>query len=382
MKLSRIVSCCVLLVSILCGTGVSAAVDPAAAVVKVRKDCTENGVTLANCFTNMAALTNWMANTRSPKPNASNPLRVEIGPGTFGNADIFITCNPAANYTGYTSFEGAGNGQTVLKGTGSGASSPLTVDSCTELSFSHLTITTTFYGGILWKGGGNSRWNDVNVIGVARAWYEEECGATRGSHYWSGSKLTASSKFSIATTYRATCDESWLFGSEVVASVPVNEYPANGGAVVAGGNGIIHVYGSVLRALIEGPQAASGVPAASAGADEAGGEIHIHGTGIDVISNTGKNIVALYAQSNGMIHANASAYNMSTTGTKTRIVNTGGHVHASYLWEEHAEAPSITSVNGADMAVVTNTSDGQPHLVIYSSSCASKWFDTVTGACR
>ncbi|MEW6331792.1 MAG: hypothetical protein AB1560_10060 [Pseudomonadota bacterium] len=379
MKLSRIVSCCVLLASLVCGTGASAAIDPAAAVVKVRKSCTENGVALDNCFTSLTAVTDWMATTR--KPNASAPLEVEIGPGTFGQT--LIECSPGDNYTGHTSFEGAGNGQTIIKGIS--YNSPLTVYSCTNLSFSHLTINGTLYGGVLWNGGGTSKWSDVEVIGAARAWYEEGCDSSRGSHYWFGSKLTAIAPpmFGIGSTYQATCDESWFFGSEITISVPTNAYQVGiGGAVSAGGNGIIHVYGSVLRALVDGPGSAPAARVGNLGNGTTGGEIHIHGTGIDLISQTGRNVVALKASDNGMIHANGATYNMSTTGTKTRIVNTGGHVHASYLWEEHAEAPAITSVNGADMAVVTNTADGQPHLVIYSSSCASKWFDTVTGACR
>lgn len=356
----------------------SAAVDPAAAVVKLRNSCTENGVTFDNCFTSLAGLTSWMAGTR--KPNANSPLKVEIGPGTF-TGQLLIECDPAGNYTGYTSFEGAGSGQAIIKGQSYNA--PVTVSSCTNLSFSHLTINGTLYGGVLWNGGGSSKWTDVEIIAVARAWYEEQCDSTRGSHYWFGSKLTATPAFSIASTYRATCDESWFFGSEITVSVPANAYPVgNGAAVSASASGIIHVYGSVLRALIDGPGSAPAARVGNLGNGTTGGEIHIHGTGIDGISTTGKNIVALYAADNGFIHANETAYNLSTTGTITRIQNQGGHVHAPYLWQNHPEAPVITSDNGADMAVVTNTSNGQPHLVIYSTSCASKWFDTVTQACR
>lgn len=361
----------------LCSTGVSAAVDPAAAVIKVRKICTENGVTLNNCFTNLTDLANWMASAR--KPNTSSPLQVEMGPGTF-TGQLMVACNPASNYTGYTSFKGAGNGQTIIKG--SGYTPPVVVSSCTELSFSHLTINGGLYGGVVWNGGGNSKWNDIEVIAAARAWYEENCGSTRGSHYWSASRLSVTSGLTAANTYVATCDESWFFGSELTVSVPSGSTAINSGAVLATQNGIIHVYGSVLRVILDGTGDSVAAWVGDLGNATTGGEIHIHGTGIDLISQTGRNVVALKASANGIIHANAAAYNMNTTGTKTRIVNTGGHVHAPYVWEEHAEAPNITSVNGADMAVVTNTSDGQPHLAIYSSNCTSKWFDTVTRACR
>lgn len=376
MKYLRFASHGVMLVSLIYSLGVSAAIDPAAEVIKVKKLCTENNIALNNCFTNLTDLTNWMAGTR--KPNASKPLRVEIGPGTFTDS-LSIQCNSAGGYTGYTSFEGAGNGQTIIKGLSYNA--PVTIGACTDMSFSHLTINGTLYGGVSWGGGGNSKWNDIEIIAAARGWYEGNCSSTRGSHYWYGSKITATAAFTLAATYRATCDESWFFGSEITVSVPTNQ-SGNGAAVSASANGIIHIYGSVLRGFIDGSGSVSAARVGNIENSTTGGEIHIHGTGIDLISQTGRNVEALNASANGMIHANTSAYNMDTTGTKTRIVNAGGHVHASYLWEEHTEAPNITSVNGADMAVVTNTSDGQPHLVIYSSNCASKWFDTVIRACR
>jgi len=355
-----------------------AANDPAAEIVKVSKSCLENGVLLDNCFTTMADLTDWMANTR--KPSASKPLHVDIGPGKF-LGDVFITCQPANGYKGYTAFEGAGIGQTTLLGYGSSSWSPVTISSCTELSFSHLKIKGMNYGGVEWSGGGNSKWDDVEVAGYARAWYESSCGASSGNHYWVGSKISATAlTFSgIANTYYASCDESWFFGSEVDVSVPVNAYQASGGAATASGNGIIHLYGSVLRAFIDGPTTGNNVPAASAGL---GGEIHIHGTGIDVISSTGRDITALYSGEGGTIHAPAAAYNLSTTGAITRISNNGGNVMAPYLWQEDTAPKNIISSDGADMQVVTSNPDGHPHLSIYDSSCASNWFDTVTGACR
>jgi hypothetical protein len=378
MKYSLLFLCSIVMAFSCAAQVAQAAVDPAAAVVMVRKSCTDNGVALDDCFTTMADLTDWMATAR--KPNAQTPLHVDIGPGKF-SGDIFITCDPGNNYTGYTAFEGAGIGQTILYGHGSGNNSPVTINSCTELSFAHLKIQGSFYGGVEWGGGGNSKWDDVEVIGNARAWYESSCGATGGSHYWFGSKLTATALTfaGIADTYDASCDESWFFGSEVTVSVPTNAYQASGGAVVAHGNGIIHLYGSVLRTLIDGPTTGNNVPAASA---SSGGVIHIHGTGIDAISTTGKNVTALYAGTGGMIHAPATAYNLSTTGTITRISNNGGNIMAPYMWQENASPQNIVSTTGADTQVVTNNPDGHPHLAVYDNSCTSKWFDTVTGACR
>lgn len=222
-----------------------AAIDPVADVVMVRKSCTENSTPLNNCFTTMGSALNWMSTTR--KPNASNPLRVDIGPGLFESFDsegsrknISINCNPAAGYTGHTTFEGSGSRQTILKGQGSGSTSALNVNSCTELNFSHLQITTGFYGGVQWSGGGNSNWNDVEILGTARAWYEGVCGATKGKHYWFASKLASTAAFGIGETYRATCDESWF------RAYPVNSQ--NLGATTTGSAeiGVLATAGSVL----------------------------------------------------------------------------------------------------------------------------------------
>lgn len=368
----------------------SAANDPAAAVVAVRKSCTENGVTLNNCFTTMGAVTGWMSTTR--KPNVDNPLRVDIGPGLFESfdsegtrKDITIKCSPSTGYTGYTTFEGSGSKQTILKGQGSHSTSAMNVSSCTAMNFAHLQITTGFYGGVKWSGGGNSNWNDVEILGNARAWYEEGCSSTRGKHYWFSSKLTATAVFGIAETYRSTCDESWFYGSEITVSTPANTYSATGGAILAFGDGIIHVYGSALRTFIDTDGL---VPAAVAGyAGSQGGEIHIHGTGIDLTSTTGRDVVALSASNGGMIHADVTAFNPSTTGTVTRIANHGGHIHAPYIWQHIPNPAAIsdfTSVDGADQTVVMV--NGYPHTAIYSTQCKNAdntkaWYDTVDKVC-
>jgi len=142
----------------------------------------------------------------------------------------------------------------------------------------------------------------------------------------------------------------------------------------------VHVYGSVIRAIapLQMPSNSKVV-----GVNVSNGEAHIHGTGIDVLSTAGNQIIALRASTTGMIHANASSYNLSTGpgDTVARVSDPGHRVHAPYLWETHDTPPSITSVTGYDMAVVAPVG-GSPRLVIYDSNCASKWFDTVTQACR
>lgn len=381
-----------LMASLFTTPSVAATIDPVAEVVMVRKSCTENSTALNNCFTDMNALTGWMRFTR--KPNATTPLRVNIGPGLFETfdaegtrKDISITCDPAAGYTGHTTFEGSGSRQTILKGQGSGNTSALNVRSCTELNFSHLQITTGYYGGVQWKGGGNSNWNDVEILGTARAWYEEGCSTTRGKHYWFASKLASTAAFTVGETYRATCDESWFYGSEITVSIPapLNYETSVYAAVYATGAGIIHVYGSSLRTYVDGSGSAA---AALVGSQtKTGGEIHIHGTGIDLISQTGRDVIALQASNGGVIHADITAYNPRTSGTVTRIANNGGHVHAPYIWQHiPTNIADLVSLDGVDQTVVMV--DGYPHTAIYSAQCKidtnnqAAWYDTVDKVCR
>lgn len=371
---------------------INAAIDASAENVQVSLTCLEGNASLDNCFTNLADLSGWINNTR--RPDSSSPLQVNVGPGSF-TGPLQLSCDAASGYTGHTSIKGSGAGQTIIEGS-SNYISPIVVNNCTELNFSDLKTTTEYYGGVVWAGGGNSRWFNVEIEAKARAWYENQCGAEKGSHYWYSSKLNAIPVFSLGKTYRATCDESWFFGSEISLTVPVG-VNGSGAAIVANTNGIVHLYGSVLRALVDGTGGLSAVEVGvtSGWPGVTGGEVHIHGTGIDVISNTGHDAVVFKASANGMIHADSSAYNMSTTGNKTRILNNGGTVKAPYQWSQSNQPPQVASVTGSDLAVETNCDEKschdedtgtETHLLIYNANCNfaghGPWFDVVTRKCR
>lgn len=367
--------------------------DSTAETVAVKQSCDNgSGGIINNCFSTLPELTSWMKSTR--KPDATKPLQVNIGTGTFAGP-LRLVCDSTTGYTGFTSFSGTGSGQTIIQGA-SDFSPPILVSSCTELNFSDFKTSTDFYGGVQWNGGGNSSWTNIVIDAQARAWYESSCGTERGNHYWYSSKLNATAVFTLAKTYRATCDESWFFGSEVTVTVP-DGVTGRGAAVIANTNGIIHLYGSVLRALVDGPGnvSAAEVGLTSGWTNVTGGEIHIHGTGIDAISKTGMDVRVFRATAGGMIHADASGYNLSTTGTKTRIDNDGGKVMAQHTWGQNNQPPAVTSENGADMTVETNCdvischdedTGTETHLLIYNSSCNvsghGPWFDVVTRKCR
>jgi hypothetical protein len=222
----------------------------------------------------------------------------------------------------------------------------------------------------MWIGGKTTVWNDVEVLGGWQEFTGTNCGVNRGKHYWFGSH---------AGNYSANCDDSWFFGSEIAHQTSLGE---NTNALNVN-NVEVHVYGSTIRAAnkdINPSYLGAAVTAISASGTA---EVHIHGTGIDAISVLGNPVTALSASNGAKIHVNATSYNLSTGtgGTVTRIANNGGHIHAPYLWEEHPAPPNITSQDGADIAVVT-TPAGTPSMVIYSTACASKWFDVGANACR
>ncbi len=346
----------------------NAAVDNNAEQVLLSKSCSENGVALNNCFTDLPTLDTWVWGTRNP--TAASPLLVNIGPGTFQGR---FTCNGS----GYVSLQGAGMGTSIIEND----STPILVSRCVNMAFSDMTIRNTGnLFGVEWRNGGNSIWTNVHLDMIGYAWYESTgtgCGSRApGEHHWFNSRITARSAAGSSTAYYAPCDVSWFYGSEIVAIANIN---SGGVRTITAPGGEVHVYGSVIRALSNAGVTTSEIKAVYA---SSGGEIHVHGTGIDLISAEANDVIALQADAGSLIHAEQSAFVLQTAGgTAIRVRNNGGTIKASYLWEEGATPPNIVSSNGADMAVATNTPDGQPHLVIYSSACTSKWFDTVTGAC-
>ena len=369
--------------------------DDNAATVHLRFSCSEGGKPVDNCYeaTEMKALFTWITTVR--KPNAAAPLTVQIGEGQFLTDQIpfptrqtkmqgiTLYCDAATGFEGYITFQGTGRTSTVIGHNGNGDAYTLIVDACEGLAFKDLKLRGYGNSGglVLWTGGGSSVWEDVDTDSQFSTWSSRAgaCGTTRGKHYWFSSRISNTHTFLHAVAYQEECDESWFFGSEIQNTATAG---VTGPAVFSIINaGEVHVYGGVIRSNATG-QLPEGV-ALKAVMIGGGGNIHIHGTGIDVISDVVNDIIVLDIGVGGTVHAMEAAYNLSTaSGTITRIQNNGGMAMASYAWQSGSEPPAITSVTGADTAMITNTSDGHPHQVVYDSSCSSKWYDTTIGACR
>lgn len=361
-----------------------ATVSDTAAVVYLRYDDpnkNDDGCSgiVANCFTSLDDVFNWITTIR--KPSAATPLLVQISPGKyFKENQGVLRCSPNGA-AGHISFSGAGRQQTFIE---SDIGFTLSFNACEEIEFKDLTIRAygNSGGAILWNGGGSSTWDRVDIKAQYYSWNETSCGSVRGKHYWYNSHISATEVFTAAFGYKAKCDESWFFASQILTIA--SQTPSSPTVFNVTDLGEIHVYGSSIRAISDYPVLNNG--ALTAVKVSGNGKAHIHGTGIDVISSVPNNIVALSATGPGAeIHANASSYFLKTAGgTITRISNPdSGHIHAPYLWEHLPTAP-FESVTGADMTTVTVTdaSGTHPHLVIYDSTCVSKWFDTTDKACR
>lgn len=362
-----------------------------------------------DCFDNLGDLYNWIETVR--KPNISSPLSVKIGNGEFLNpsGQTDISCN-GQDFTGYISFTGKGvNNSMILLGVPGEFAAFFGVSGCEKMHFSNLTFRTDAdYGYITWANGGSSVWNNVEVYGVGAAWKDGHCAEKEGIHYWYSSKLVSEQAFGSSEGYTASCDKSWLFGSEVTSIVQAggDRYIGNSAgynnAVLAWNTNKnssnepeIHLYGCNIRAISNDIVANS--PTYVRGTVYAGsrGSIHIHGTGIDSISTVGEEIYVLVADNGGFIHANESSYVIDTTGSVTRIDSNNSIIKAPYVWEPGTTPPSIISENGADMFVETDCDsagicDGvdivnqRPHQMIYTPSCSvnGPWFDATINKCR
>ena len=389
MKLTHALSISTILGSLFFSVGIDAAVNSPvanAAVVVVRTTCVEGGVEIKDCFNQIASLNDWINNVR--RPNVTQPLLVDIGPGRFTDSGIWLRCASAPKSIGNITFRGSGKDVTIIN-----AGLAFFNERCGDISVQDITFDSRTSGdpgiwAIKWHGDGNSNWSNVNSIGLY-GWVDSTCtpGVPRAKHYWSGSRIVGAFR-----GYLSSCGESWILGSEI--AVQGNDSTL-GHALIAGGGSEVHVYGSAIRAIAQpGVSFAPAGPTGNGGGGSGlaavfvkeGANIHIHGTGIDVIGNSlPNNVAALMATGGGRIHANESSFNLSTGqgGTVYRIINSGGHVHSPYLWEHPPTDYRLVSAHGADLAIFADQPN--PRLLIYSENCTGSggpWFDPIANQCR
>lgn len=379
-----------LVLSTLCGLSsiTQAAIEDDAQKVLLQTSCTVNGKkVLDNCFEDMDTMNTWIFNTRVR--SKTNPLLVEIGPGLFYTSQF--TCSDE----GHITLRGSGRQHTTIKSNGGYT---MSLRSQCNLDVENLRIedkdptslgAVNISPGTLGSTPGKTTWSNVDIDSKAYGWTESTC--SESTHYWFGSTINVRTGIGIARGY-STCSISWFYGSEITAT-------ATGGteaiAIIGkGGGNETHFYGGNLRVLAgagvnmqdagKGFAAgiAKGLVAVSAGPQD---EIHIHGTGIDVISAEANNTAALMGWNDSFIHASESSYALKTGagGTQTRILPYGNaDIRAPHDWHQGTIAPDILSVTGADNFI--DTSGDFPVMYIYNSGCGlsgGPW-SNLTGQCR
>lgn len=348
-----------------------------------------------NCFTTILDIQNWLDNRVAP----TNAVAINIDPGTYAG---FFNCNAGYNL----SINGSGRTATLINGT------LFTSENC-NLNVQDIKISSFLFPVYASAVGNITTWTNVELAGEAYGWQENTCEALtapeieRSKHYFFSSRIvTGTDNSSNNARAYVSCSENWFFGSEITAIGGPNSKEVAGLVLH---NSETHVYGSVIRVISEPgafPEAAGptsndttvkGIVAVSAAKFS---DVHIHGTGIDVISHEANDTIALLVRDEiSKMHVIESAFSLSTGsgGKTTRISNANNspHVHASYTWPSAVEPPSVVSISGYDSFIETDcnssgvcvdviASEQQPHQMIYSHNCSGSnpWFDTVTNACR
>jgi len=371
---------------------------PGADIVSLKQDCGAD----PNCFTDSTALTDWLWQTRVP--SASDPVLVDIGPGTYGS----FNCPFAAPRNGYVTLRGSGRDNTVLKG-GLGGISSMKIRSCKKLVVQDLTIVGSPYG-VIWDAGGSSSWINVDIDATAAAWYDSNgggtiCGSFAGTHYWWSSKLETRGSTSSTPAFRSACGNHWFYGSEILLKVDKN----TGGAFISGSSidvfgpsSRVQLFGSAVRALVTADSPADGnLTGLWAGN---GAKVHMHGGIVSVQNNKSTSTSSVLGAGAGgtgaLAHTLDTAFNVSSAGTGqvSRVGGvSGGNVDSPFQWAAGVAPPTdgsgsdINSITGEDMFVETDcgstgcqTTGTETHLMIYNETCTTDgpWFDVVVGKCR
>ncbi len=379
-------------------------------VVNLRTSCTENSgnVEIPNCFDSMNELANWLKTVR--QSSQSNPTLVEIGPGSFGSWH----CKNS-----HVTMRGSGRDRTIITNISGGfAFQALSIDAgCTNLNVQDLTIDgkSLPWGVSVFNLEAVTSWTNVEVFGGMYGWIESipsSCLNHNGKHSWFSSRITSLGLDSgnVSRAYTATCAESWFWGSELTSHVNRNE--TNGFALEAH-SAEVHLYGSTVRLLLESNTTANHFTLLGAGgsghyllAGLNGSNIHIHGTGLDVIHKGTGTADMLYADSNSHFHANESGFNIHVSGAgKVQRVAGSGNIETPYSWGADSRPPLSTASSGVQTLLSRNGTDtyietdcpisdhcsaggNYPHLMIYRAECIGvgtdegPWFDTVTSSCR
>ena len=373
-----------------------AAPTPGAEVVQLSQtSCGTN----TDCFTDINALLDWTWNVRMP--TSTTPLLIDAGPGTFQITRTY--CTSGGNVT----LRGSGRNNTTITATSNNALGAVNIDTCTNLSFQDLTLSSGagVFATVYWNGGGNSSWNNVTLASSSYAWYDANNGsgcapAHAGTHNFVGSTLVVNNaSVPNSAVYRTECGDTSFWGSTLVQNFSQSTLPGSLlGIQASSAGGMVHLYGSNVKILSKASSVAQATQLIGLQTDGNGAVIHIHGGEVSVLSQGTAPVSVIGANSvgsNSLVHGHQNNWGLLSSGggTATRLaVSSAGSAQAPFEWTPGTQPPGIISLDGQDRFVETDcpqtggcqTVGTFPHTMIYRSSCTTSgpWFDTVTNQCR
>jgi hypothetical protein len=248
--------------------------------------------------------------------------------------------------------------------------------------------------------GLEASWTDVDIDTVGAPWYDIGCFAPytdppTGEHYFWGSKLVGHKTLG----FYSQCHQSWFYGSEI--RVQLDNPPDNPvRGVVVSGRGDVRMFGSTVRAFIGavGPTDVDGVGVqvgfVAPGDDH--GKFHFHGGIISVDASKGTDAVGMHVDTgpsgSSAGHVVDTAWTLIGGTGEVRRLKGNNAKAAPFLWPRGTDEPiaGLLSRTGADLYVETDCGDAsggcdggsEPHLMVYSAQCPSRWFGQVLGECK
>ncbi len=382
--------------------------DPDAAVVFLRSNCGPPGSEKSNCFETMESLASvdpaslgWIWAVR--QPDASAPLLVDIGLGSFGP----FTCDGGSD----VSLRGAGPENTILSGQ-IGAE----LVECDRLRFLSLGVHGTAYGAS-WTGSGGSSWSNVDFVSTgsnqdfAVAGWIDACspGSTEtGNHDFYASRIrTAGVGTWITSAVISNCAKSRFYAGEIFMDISGAARFATG--VFLGSTGLpgateFRAYGTAFRSRVTGDVLANSLTGIDVGY---GVTFESHGSIVNTSVAPGVaspiRPIGISVRPTGVARTHGTAFtlNAGPGAVPSRLVRTGtGQADSPFLWPPGATPPKaageanvLASLDGMDVFVETDCdasgdcagAGSETHMMVYNAALcgtANPWFDSTTRACR
>lgn len=396
-----------------------AALPGSADIIKLRTAggcATESGLCLESLDDVLAEIHDPSGSRQLPGP--SNPVVVEIGPGTH---DLTSTDYAFCSGLSDLAFRGAGKIATRITGGGyvpSGLASILgpyvvSIEDCSNIEFQDLTIVNepgTSNGGVVFAGDGGSQWSNVRIAtdaGASAGWYDDGASAPANSvHYWFSSEIDVRQTGASSTALWAQGSSHRIYGSKFIVKIAAgagNEY----GTLGLAGPFDVRVHGSRIAALSSvGNKPTHAIRTIGAAAIFYGScgaaRLTVEGSEVEAINTgtgTGTSVaIGDFCEAGSTVRIQVQGTLFDVVGpVRKRVVQGGaGRVQAPVDHGAGANPPGLGTVwapkaldgfreTDCSTTLCGDSSLGQAvHQLAYDSTCttAGPWYDVTTQKCR